>query len=533
MTEPSTLALLAVLGPALLLVTGLLPAGLARARPHLIARLAGAAAWAAFAGSAALALALATGAGPVDHEFARLGPVPLGVYLDAVSVTMLVLVAFVGSIVVRYARNYLDGDPGHGRFLRALCLTLAAVLTLAAAGNLVLFVAAWIATSLALHRLLVFYGHRPAALLAARKKFLFSRIGDACLIGAAVLVWQTFGTLEFGALFAAADALPAGGTLDPRIHGIAALLVVAALLKSAQFPFHGWLPEVMETPTPVSALLHAGIINAGGFLIVRHAEIVALSAPALDALAIVGGATALFAGIVMLTQTSVKVSLAWSTVAQMGFMLLQCGLGSFASALLHVVAHSLYKAHAFLASGSVVDLAKAAWSPTARGKPHPVRLAGLLLLSVLLVVGVGYALGVTPAAEPGIVVLGAILLMGVTHLLWNSTGDHVPLPVVARGAALAVGVTLAYFALQFGAHHVLDAALPDATATAGAFGVALGALVIATFMAVLWLQAELPWRAQHPHWHAAYVHLHNGLYVNAWTNRVIQRLWPVTEGATR
>jgi NAD(P)H-quinone oxidoreductase subunit 5 len=113
----------------------------------------------------------------------------------------------------------------------------------------------------------------------------------------------------------------------------------------------------------------------------------------------------------------------------------------------------------------------------------------------------------------------------------------VPPGVSVRGAALAVGVTLAYFALQFAAHHVLDAALPDTAATAGAFGIALGALVIASFMAVLWLQAELPWRAQDPRWHAAYVHIHNGLYLNAWANRLVQRLWPldrgVTEGATR
>jgi NAD(P)H-quinone oxidoreductase subunit 5 len=530
--DPPTIALLALLGPTLL-ATVSVPMILGVLRPRVAAALGGAAAGLALAAAVLVAATLATGVGPVDHAFARSGPAAFGVYLDAVSATMLVLVAFVGAVVVRYSRRYLDGDAGHARFIGWLCATLAAVQTLAVSGNLAMFATGWIATSLALHRLLVFYAERPAAQLGARKKFLVSRLGDASLVGAAFLTWQVFGTVEFGALFAAIDALPAGTAPDARVHAIAGLLVLAALLKSAQFPFHGWLPAVMDTPTPVSALLHAGIVNAGGFLIVRSADLVSLSSPSLHALAVVGGLTALFAGVVMLTQTSVKVSLAWSTIAQMGFMLLQCGLGMYASALLHVVAHSLYKAHAFLSSGSVVELAKAAWTPVARGRPHPVRFAGVLLLAVLLVAGVGYALGVPPATEPGVVALGAILLMGVAHLLWNTTGEHAPAPVALRGLAIAAGVALVYFALQFAAHGLLDSALPSAAPPAGTFDVVLSALLVAAFMGVLWLQAELPWRAHDARWQAAYVHLHNGCYVDAWTHRILRRLLPVTEGAAR
>ncbi len=126
------------------------------------------------------------------------------------------------------------------------------------------------------------------------------------------------------------------------------------MLKTAAFPLHGWLTEVMEAPTPVSALLHAGIINAGGFLLIRTAELVQASPGAMAALVMIGGLTALFGAAVMLTQSAIKTALAWSTVAQMGFMLLQCGLGLWALALLHIVAHSLYKAHAFLSSGGAV-----------------------------------------------------------------------------------------------------------------------------------------------------------------------------------
>jgi hypothetical protein len=152
------------------------------------------------------------------------------------------------------------------------------------------------------------------------------------------------------------------------------LLALAAMLKSAQFPTHGWLTEVMETPTPVSALLHAGVINAGGFLLIRFADVMLLAPGVLAVLVMIGGFTALFGGLVMLTQSAVKTSLAWSTVAQMGFMILQCGLALFPLALLHIVAHSLYKAHAFLASGQ----ARSIWSRRSGGpaRCHPERRGG-------------------------------------------------------------------------------------------------------------------------------------------------------------
>ncbi len=531
-TLTSLPAALALLGPLLMLLVALLPS----ASGPAMARRANLAAWAGFATAVAAAAAFA--ATPATYVEQVALPLPftqglgeIAAYLDSVSLTMLLLVSFVGAIVTRYSANYLDGDPGQVRFMKWLCLTLAPVQLLMISGNLVMLAAAWIATSLCLHQLLVFYSDRPAALLAARKKFLVSRLGDACLIGACVLIYQSFGSVRFADIFAAAELAASSGAEPASLHWIAALLVMSALLKSAQFPFHGWLPEVMETPTPVSALLHAGIINAGGFLIVRMSPLVSLSAPSLDTLAIVGAFTALFAALVMLTQTSIKVSLAWSTVAQMGFMILQCGLGAYASAMLHIVTHSLYKAHSFLASGSVIDLAKAAWTPAAAGAPHPLWRAGALAASVLLVLGVGALFGLTPRDEPGILVLGAILLMGVTHLLWNSAGGRDSLRAVARAAGLAAAVCVAYFALQLGAHRLLASALPAPVPLGGVFATTLAVLVVLAFMLVLVLQSELPYRAATRHWRAAYVHLHNGLYLNALANRLVQRLWPARPAA--
>ena len=361
---------LVALGPAALLAVGLASRERTYARAQLHAR------WAYGASLFAMCLAVAAAV-----AFFRLGAlrtgtfgvagVGIGIYVDGLSAILLLLVCFVSSVVTRYSRHYLQGDPNQARFTRWLCWTLAAVLILIISGNLLQFALAWVATSIGLHRLLLFYPDRQAAILASRKKFIASRLGDLCLLSAMVLLYRIFGSLDYSMIFAGTQSAVGELAKAQWVDTTALLLVVAALLKSAQFPLHGWLTEVMETPTPVSALLHAGIINAGGFLVLRFSSLIAQSGPALYTLAIVGGFTALFGSVVMLTQTSIKVSLTFSTIAQMGFMMLQCGLGAFSAALLHIVAHSLYKAHAFLSSGSVINLARADRSLNAGARPHP------------------------------------------------------------------------------------------------------------------------------------------------------------------
>mgnify|MGYP005824317101 CR=1 FL=1 len=479
----------------------------------------------------ALALAVATGIGIAVKGTLATGTigvagVGVGFYVDTLAAIMFALVAFVGLIVVLYSRNYLDGDRGQARFTKWLCLTLAAVLLLIVSGNLFQFALAWIATSLGLNKLLLFYPERQSAVLAARKKFLVSRLGDLCLIAAMVLLHQAFGSLDYAVLFAGAEAMRLGGDIPAVIHAVAILLVVAALLKSAQFPLHGWLTEVMETPTPVSALLHAGVINAGGFLVLRLADVISLSAPSMEVLVIVGGVTALFGSVVMLTQTSVKVSLAYSTIAQMGFMMLQCGLGAFAAALLHIVAHSLYKAHAFLASGSVIDLARASWSPSPGGQPHPARMAMIVGLVLAAALVVGTLFGATITAQPGVFALGAVVMLGLSHLITQAFDERPSLYVVARTVALAVAVSLAYFGLQWAVEHLLAGSLPPVQALRGPLDLVIVALVVLAFAAVTVFQSVLPGKADAPRWQAIYVHLANGLYVNTVANRLVLRFWP-------
>ena len=186
------------------------------------------------------------------------------IYIDPVSILMLLMVSTVSFVVSRFSIRYLDGETSQGSYFRWLAFTTAAVSTMVVAGNLLLFFAAWVMTSAGLHRLLLHYGHREAAQQAAWTKVTISRIGDGFLLAAVVLTVRTFGTGDFAELFERATAVAEGGQVTMAHQAIAWLLVIAAALKSAQFPFHTWLPNTMETPTPVSALMHAGIVNAGG-----------------------------------------------------------------------------------------------------------------------------------------------------------------------------------------------------------------------------------------------------------------------------
>jgi NAD(P)H-quinone oxidoreductase subunit 5 len=257
-----TIHLLPLAAPLLLLIAAIANFSARGARPLGRLRLAETLAFVAVL-VAVVCVALLATAGPMTA-----GSGMFAIRLDIVSLTMLALVSFVGWIVTRYSRSYLDGEARQGAFCGWLAMTLACVMLLVTAGNLILFAGAWIATSLSLHRLLLFYPERPAAQRAARKKFITARLADAALIGAFALLAGRAGSIDIMTITDAARTGALGG------YGIAAaaLMALAAVLKSAQFPLHGWLTEVMEAPTPVSALLHAGIINAGGFLLIRLAD---------------------------------------------------------------------------------------------------------------------------------------------------------------------------------------------------------------------------------------------------------------------
>ena len=471
---------------------------------------------AAAAGSLALAVTAATLAaihGPSTARIASMAdsPVALTLRLDAVSAVMVLLVSFLGLTVIRFSRHYLAGDPAQAHFFSWLGLTLGAVLTLVLSGNLLVLSAAWLATSLFLHRLLLHYPERAGAVFSARKKFVVSRLGDLCMLGALVLVHRNFGTWEFDALFAAAaDGNTAG------LPAIGLLIAGCAALKSAQFPFHSWLPDTMETPTPVSAFMHAGIINAGGFLVVRLSPLIVHAPSAMATLAILGTLTAAFGAVVMLAQPSVKRALAYSTIAQMGFMILQCGLGAFGLAMLHIVAHSLYKAHAFLNAGSTIG----AVPRTAIPLKTPALTLGLLAGGLLVTAGATALAAFAPSLYHKAMVFSVVLALALAYGLaraWSAGGGA---RIGLWAVAAACGIALAAFLL----HAASGILMPDLPQVAAPAPLVFGAAAV--FIALFLFQC-LVWRTgRHPLGRKLYVHALNGFYIGTWANRALSRLWP-------
>jgi NAD(P)H-quinone oxidoreductase subunit 5 len=507
----SFLPLLLVAIPVLPLLAGLL-ARMGGA-PARTARWVAAAAGVSALLAAVAALALITG-GPLTVRWTPWGADPdwtLSLRLDAISAVMAVLVSFLGWVVLRFSRNYLAGDAGQSRFFSWMSLTLASVLAVVISNHLLLISASWIMTSLCLHRLLLHYPGRAGAIFSARKKFVVSRLADACLLAAAVLLYRAHGTWELDALFA---SVASGKTDGLTVAGF--LIVACAALKSAQFPFHSWLPDTMETPTPVSAFMHAGIINAGGFLVVRLSPLLVNAPAALNLLAILGALTAAFGAVVMLAQPSVKRALAYSTIAQMGFMMLQCGLGAYGLALLHIAAHSLYKAHAFLTAGSTIGAV-----PRAAIKLKTPALTLGVLGGALLVVGGATALqAVAPGASLHLGVFALVLALALAYGLARAWSIGGGLRTGLRGVMIAAVIAAASLALHAGAS-ALFTELPAVSPSP-----AVLAAVTAVFVTLFIFQALL-WRAAHHDLgRRLYVHALNGFYLGTFANRFLGLLWP-------
>ncbi|MFT7638588.1 MAG: NAD(P)H-quinone oxidoreductase subunit 5 [Pirellulaceae bacterium] len=446
--------------------------------------------------------------------------VNFGIYYDSATSLMLLLVSFVGCVVSRFSIRYLDGEATQGRYFQWLGFTIGAVSLMVVAGNLMLFFVAWVMTSFGLHFLLLHYRQRPAAHRAAWTKFAISRLGDAFLIAALVVTFKTFGTFELSELFARAGEVGTASQSKAAHVAIGWLLMLGAVTKSAQFPFHTWLPDTMETPTPVSALMHAGVVNAGGYLVIRMSPLVALAPSALVTLAVIGAVTACFAGIVMMTQSSVKRALAYSTIAQMGFMMLQCGLGAFSAAMLHILAHSLYKAHAFLSSGSVVSQSLAtrgAKVPTASSRATFAYLLAATAATVLTYLSIAHLFGVDIAAKPGGVVMAFILLLALTTWGWRLfTLESSRAAVV--GLVGVAGLCLAYVGSYLAVDYCLSTSTPVVQFPLAArlvfFSIALAFFVLFALHTVLLRPVQPAWLAP------LRVHAANGFYIDAIYHRI-------------
>lgn len=464
-----------------------------------------------------LLLALLCGLLVINYGVAIISATPWlpTIRLDALSFMMLALTTFLGWVVVRYSRNYMDGDNRQDYYLTWLCLTLASVWLLVTLNNLLLISLCWTATSLTLHKLLTFYRERPAATMAAHKKFLISRIADVLTYTAVLLVYLCLDTLQTDRII---QIFSNANPLDPTLKIALLLLVLSAILKCAQLPFHGWLLQVMEAPTPISALLHAGIVNIGGFILLRFSPLLEITPTAQLFLVVAGSLTATLASLVMMTRISIKVMLAWSTCAQMGYMLLEIGLGAYSLALLHLIAHSLYKAYCFLSAGETVvrqrklDIAQ-----------NDARLSASLYLFALVGLMLAFALAgfftdLNLRDEPAMWLLGGVLVSSLLPLV------SAPAQIVALRQVFLLLVYAFCLALLYGVWHSLFAKLmPFASKPPTNIGLGFASICLLSLLVVQQIVLAQPQglvsRWLHPRAFA-------GFHLDEIVSYLMLRIWP-------
>jgi len=281
-------------------------------------------------------------------------PLTVGYQLDPLTAVMLFVVTVVGSLIFIYSVGYMRGDPRYPRFFAYLSLFAASMLTLVLANTLLLLYVGWEGVGLCSYLLIGFWFERPAAARASLKAFVTTRVGDLFMFLGLLLLFFTLGTLRFDEIFA---GVAAGRLAGPTLTLAALLLFGGAVGKSAQLPLHVWLPDAMEGPTPVSALIHAATMVAAGVYLVARAYLLFFTSPdhvALTVVAYVGGLTALMAATIGVVQDDIKRVMAYSTISQLGYMMMGLGVLGYAAGVFHLLTHAFFKALLFLAAGSVI-----------------------------------------------------------------------------------------------------------------------------------------------------------------------------------
>lgn len=293
--------------------------------------------------------------GPVNftHEWFTVGDltVNLGLRIDGLTAVMLVVVTTVSFLVQVFSQGYMAGDPGYGRYYAHMSLFTTSMLGLVLADNLFMLFMFWELVGLCSYLLIGFWFHKPSAAAAAKKAFIVTRIGDLGLLAALLLIWTRGGTFQIDEIH---ELVISGALSASTVTWFGLGLFAGAAGKSAQFPLHVWLPDAMEGPTPVSALIHAAtMVAAGVYLVGRFYPVYEHSADAREFLAWIGAVTALVAATIAVVQTDFKRVLAYSTVSQLGYMVLAIGVFGYVAGLFHLFTHAFFKALLFLGSGSV------------------------------------------------------------------------------------------------------------------------------------------------------------------------------------
>src|SRR5881275_1487272 len=278
--------------------------------------------------------------------------VPFNLYVDALSTLMILVITGVGFLIHVYSIGYMWEDAGFARFFAYMNLFVLSMLLLVLSGNVVWLIIGWAGVGLSSYLLIGFWFERTSAVLAARKAFVMNTIGDVGMIFAAFLIFLNLRVMDYTAIFGRVHQLPKGGLV---ITAICLLLLVGAVAKSAQLPLHTWLPDAMEGPTPVSALIHAAtMVTAGVYLVARMHLLYDWAPTAAATVAVVGGVTAFFAATIGTAQIDIKRILAYSTMSQIGYMFLAVSTGAYTAGMFHFMTHAFFKALLFMGAGSVI-----------------------------------------------------------------------------------------------------------------------------------------------------------------------------------
>ena len=362
-------------------------------------------------------------------------------YVDNLTAVMLLVVTGVGFLIHLYSAGYMHDDPGYPRYFGYLNLFVFSMTMLVLAGNFLLLYVFWEAVGLCSYLLIGFWYTRDSAANAGKKAFIVNRVGDFGFGLGIMWLWAALGTLDYVAVFKGAETLaPATAT------GIALLLFMGACGKSAQLPLHTWLPDAMEGPTPVSALIHAAtMVTAGVYMVARSHALFERSGSALEVVAWVGTATAVFAATIGLVQTDIKKVLAYSTVSQLGYMFIGVGVGAYAAGIFHLMTHAFFKALLFLGSGAVIHAMHHAYHATRShedaqdmrnmgGLRHYMKWTWLTMWAGTLAIA-----GVWPFAG----------FFSKDEIIWQaaarSIGDFAPWFTVIWGVALVAALLTAFY----------------------------------------------------------------------------------------
>ena len=288
-----------------------------------------------------------------DYASAAGLDIKLGIFVDPLSVFMVLVVTGVSTLIHLYSFGYMESDEGYHRFFSYLNFFVFSMLLLVLAGNFVLLIVGWAFVGFASYALISFWYRRTTATGAGMKAFVINVVGDIGLVLAALLIFRELGTFEYGEVFAKAPE--AFSTNEWTVTAICLLLLVGAFAKSAQLPLHTWLPDAMEGPTPVSALIHAAtMVTAGVYLIARTHVLFVLAPTAADIAAFTGLATLLVAGSIALVMTDLKRAIAYSTMSQIGYMVVGVSIGAYSAGMFHLMTHAFFKALLFMAAGSII-----------------------------------------------------------------------------------------------------------------------------------------------------------------------------------